>query len=111
MIIVRRLHRKLKRRIVRRLAGLDDVILSYDWSNRIIRNISIWSNINLIYGMGEIPEHVRLSRLPSRMGITTSCEVFSSIGDWRHVLFENGKRSVGRTSTDKPKGVIAGNSE
>lgn len=103
MAIIRRMHRIMRLRVREQVDGFLDAKLYYDWPHRTLRSVSLWSDGQSIYGMGNVGEHVRASRIPGRLGIETSCGVYQLAGDWRDVLF--GRYSNGRPPFKTPFGA------
>ena len=83
-------HRRLKRIVARKAVGLLGTTLVVHWRQRRVFNISLWRNLDAIYDMGNVEEHVAASRLPSRLGVRTRCGVFAYEGDWHVVMFGEG---------------------
>lgn len=81
------MHRPMKRRIHERVGGFLGAKMFFDWEQKLIRSVSLWSDLESVYGMGSVPQHVAAVRVPPRLGIETSCGVFQYAGDWRGVLF------------------------
>ena len=87
---ISRMHWPMSRLVKDEVEGFIGVKLLKDWPNRTVYSISLWQDRQSIYGMGEVSAHVRASRVPARLGVTTSCGVFDYAGDWRNVLFGKG---------------------
>jgi hypothetical protein len=81
------LHRRLQRDVRRRTNGFVGATAIVDWRNRTLISISLWSDLDAVYSMGQVPSHIEAARLPRRLGIATSCGVYAFAGDWRRVLF------------------------
>jgi hypothetical protein len=88
MLLIWRLHRRLKQRVRRKAKDFLGVYLILDWRARTVRSISLWASLHGIYDMGEVPEHVAAVRVPGSQGIQTLCGIFSYEGDWLKVLFD-----------------------
>lgn len=82
-------HQLLKPTVFRNVPGFRGVRLLLYWKDRELHSVSLWAHKAAILGMGEISAHVTLSRLPRRLGVSTTCDVYSSEGDWRTVLFDS----------------------
>lgn len=99
LLLVLALHRRVKRE-VRRVAGGylggTTVVL---WSARTVLSISLWDRLDSIYAMGEVQHHILASRVPARLGASTSCGIYTYRGDWRQVMFG--------TPTVKPEPLFA----
>lgn len=87
MLLIWKLHHQLKQRVYRRATDFLGVYLILDWRARTVRSVSLWADLNGVYDMGEVREHVEATRFPARRGIQTSCGIFSFEGDWLKVLF------------------------
>jgi hypothetical protein len=81
------LHRRLERDVTRHAKGLVGATAMVDWRNRTLISISLWSDLDALYSMGQVPSHIEAARLPRRLGIATSCGVYAFAGDWRRVMF------------------------
>lgn len=80
-------HHRLKPAVQARVSGFLGVRLYIDWRRRLVRSVSLWTDPAHLYDMGEVREHVAITRLPRRRGIRTSCGVYTFGGDWRTVMF------------------------
>ncbi|MCM4080890.1 hypothetical protein [Paractinoplanes hotanensis] len=81
------LHRRLKPEVGARAPHFIDVRLFVDWRRRVVRSVSLWSDVTGLYDMGRVAGHIAAARVPGRRGITTSCGVFTYRGEWQTVLF------------------------
>jgi hypothetical protein len=62
------------------------------------------SNINSLYEMGDVPAHVKASRIPGRMGLSTASGVF----DYAQGLADGPlRRAMGGTVAGRPVNVFA----
>lgn len=80
-------HKLLMPKISENVPGFLGVHMYPRWSSRELRSVSLWRCRADILGMGEVPEHVALSRFPARIGIETVCGIFEFSGDWKTLLF------------------------
>lgn len=87
VLLVWWLHYRIKLAIARRAKGFLDVRLFIDWRRRIVRSVSLWTDLASLYDMGEVGPHVAATRLPARRGIETSCGVYPYEGDCSAVMF------------------------
>lgn len=87
LLIIRLLHASLKRDVRRTAPGFIAVRTVIDWRRRTMLSISLWENLDSIYAMGNVARHVSAARVPSAMGVATSCGIYSLTGDWRRVMF------------------------
>jgi hypothetical protein len=89
LLTLRAVHVRIKSEVRRQAAGLIGVTTFIDWRSRTMLSISLWQNFGSIYSMGNVPQHVSVSRLPGRLGVTTTCGIFSLTGDWRRAMFRS----------------------
>jgi hypothetical protein len=90
LLAIIRMHRPMRKAVEGTVEGFLGIRLSVDWRERRLRSISLWKDLQSLYGMGSVREHVEASRLPAQLGVRTSCGVFKYAGDWRTVLFGPG---------------------
>ena len=83
------LHRRLKPQVRAQAPAFIDVRLFIDWRRRVVRSVSLWSEITGLYDMGKVPGHIKATRIPAGRGLETTCGVFTYGGDWRAVLFDS----------------------
>jgi hypothetical protein len=83
------LHRRVKRSVRRRARGLIDVKTAVDWRRRTMLSISLWQDLESVYSMGNVPDHVAAARVPGSTGVRTASGVFCYVGDWRRVMFQS----------------------
>ncbi len=81
------LHHRLKPAVRAEAPSFVDVRLYIDWRRRLVRSVSLWSEVGGLYDMGKVTGHISAARVPGSRGIETSCGVFTYRGDWRTVLF------------------------
>jgi hypothetical protein len=86
---LRVVHIRLKFDVRRHATGFIGVTTFIDWPRRTMLSISLWQDFNSIYSMGNVPQHVSAARLPARLGVTTTCGIFSLAGDWRRAMFRS----------------------
>ncbi len=91
MVVIVLLHDWIKRQVARRTEGYLGATMLRDWRNRTVLSMSLWRDIDSVYSMGNVPLHIRGSRLPARLGIRTRAGVFCYAGDWRQVMFGAGQ--------------------
>jgi hypothetical protein len=87
LLAIRLLHARLKRDVRRTAKGFIGIRTVIDWRRRTILSISLWESLDSIYSMGEVRQHVSAVRLPSRLGVATTCGIYCLAGDWRRVMF------------------------
>lgn len=87
LIAVRLIHARLKPAVRRGATGFIGVTTIIDWKRRTMLSISLWQDLDSIYSMGNVPVHVAAARVPSRLGVATTCGIFCLAGDWRRVMF------------------------
>lgn len=87
VLVVRLLHRRVKRAVRRHASGFLGIRLIVDWRSRTVLSISLWQDLASVYTMGEVSRHVEATRVPGSLGITTACGVFCYAGDWKRVMF------------------------
>ncbi len=81
------LHRHIGRDVRRLAPGLVTSHGAVLWRERTLLSISVWRDLDSVYGIGSAQRHTFATRLPVRLGIATSSGVFSFTGDSRRVLF------------------------
>jgi hypothetical protein len=89
LLAVRITHARLKRHVRRGARGFLGVTAITDWRRRTMLSISLWQDLDSIYSMGNVPQHVAASRLPHRLGVSTTSGIFCLAGDWRRVMFRS----------------------
>lgn len=87
LLVLRCVHIRVKREVRRKIPGFTGVTTSVHWRARTMYSISMWRDLDEIYGMGEVTRHIQAARLPVKLGAETSAGVFTYVGDWRRVLF------------------------
>jgi len=87
LLAIRLLHSRLKRHVRQGATGFIAVRTVTDWRRRTMLSISLWESLDSIYSMGEVPQHVAASRIPVRLGVSTTCGIYYLVGDWRRVMF------------------------
>jgi hypothetical protein len=92
MLVVTRLHRRIRRRVRAQIPGFRGVALIKQWSERRLLSVSLWDERLSVLQMGEVRQHVLAARLTHRLGIATSSGVFAYAGDWRDVILDDGVR-------------------
>jgi hypothetical protein len=96
LIAVRLIHARLKPTVQRDAQGFIGATTITDRKQRTMLSISLWQNLDSIYSLGNVPQHVAAARIPSRLGVSTTCGIFCLAGDWRRVMFH------GQTQTRSP---------
>lgn len=81
------LHWRVKREVRKVADGLVAARAVVDWRRRTLLSVTLWSDLNSVYAMGNVAAHVAASRVPARLGVRTRCGVFCFAGDWRRVMF------------------------
>jgi hypothetical protein len=92
MLIVARLHGRIRRRVRAQIPGFRGVALIKHWSERRLYSVSLWDERSAVLQMGEVRQHVLAARLTRRLGIATSGGVFAYAGDWREVILDDDVR-------------------
>jgi len=80
-------HAAMRRHVRRHATGFLGVTMLIDWRSRVLLSLSLWEDLDSIYSMGMVSEHVAAVRLPARLGVKTTCGIFCLVGDWRAVMF------------------------
>jgi hypothetical protein len=83
------LHTRVKRAVRRRARGLVGVRTVVDRRRRTMLSITLWEDLDSVYSMGDVPDHVAAVRIPGSLGVATACGVFCFAGDWRRVMFQS----------------------
>lgn len=84
---IRLMHIRLKHDVRRHATGFIAVRTVTSWRRRTMLSISLWESLDSIYSMGEVPQHVAAARVPVKLGVATTCGIYSLVGDWRRVMF------------------------
>ena len=87
LFVLRCMHIRVKREVKRKVPGFMGVTTLVHWRARTMYSISMWRDLDEIYGMGEVARHIHAARMPAKLGTGTSAGIFTYIGDWRRVLF------------------------
>jgi hypothetical protein len=87
LLVIRLLHASLKRAVRRTAPGFIAIRAIIDWRRRTMLSISLWEDLESIYAMGNVPRHVSAARVPSALGVATTCGIYYLVGDWRRVMF------------------------
>jgi hypothetical protein len=88
MLILLALHHRVKKDVRRAAEGFLGATVLIEWRRRTIQSISLWEGLGEIYSMGGVDRHIRVSRVPTKLGIETECDVYARIGEWKKVMFE-----------------------
>lgn len=80
-------HWWVKRSVRRAAEGYVASKAVIDWRAKTLMSISLWCSIGSVYSMGQVREHIIAARLPRRLGIDTTCGIYTFAGDWRTVMF------------------------
>ncbi len=86
-VLDRALHMRVKRAVRMTARRYIDARAIVNWRAKTLLSVSLWSDLDAVRSMGDVPLHVVAARLPRRLSITTTCGVYGLAGDWRHVLF------------------------
>jgi hypothetical protein len=57
------------------------------WRRRAVLSISMWRDLPSLYQMGKVDRHIRAARVPARLGVTTSCGIYTYRDEWKHLMF------------------------
>src|SRR5262245_10766305 len=57
------------------------------WRARTLLSFSLWRDLDGVYDMGKADSHIVASRVPARLGVSTSCGIYPYAGDWRQIMF------------------------
>lgn len=87
LVLVRILHHRIGRDVHRYAKGYLGGTTLIRWRQRLLLNFSMWDDLGSIYDMGQVTRHVSASRVPYRLGVATSCGIYTYRGDWRNVMF------------------------
>jgi hypothetical protein len=87
IVLIWLLHRRIRSRVRARARGFLDIRLYIDWRRRIVRSVSLWADPPSVYNIGDVPEHVAVTRIPPRLGIQTSCGMYTYEGACSAVMF------------------------
>jgi hypothetical protein len=87
LIVLMVLHRRLERDVRRHATGFLGMSLLVGWRTRTLLNISLWRDMDAVHSMGGVRRHVDATRVPSRLGVTTSGGIYAFAGDWKRVMF------------------------
>jgi hypothetical protein len=81
------MHWRLKRAVQNQATGYLGVARIVRLRERTLLNVSLWEDLESLRSMGRVPRHVDATRVPRRLGVSTSGGVYPFAGDWRRVLF------------------------
>lgn len=81
------LHHRIAREVSRLCPGFIGASHLTNWAGGAFFSITMWRDLDSVYGMGEVTRHIRATRLPIKMGLRTRCGVFAYEGDWKTVMF------------------------
>jgi hypothetical protein len=81
------LHQRVKHAVSKQAEGFLGAKTLVQWRRRTMLSITLWENIQSVYTMGNVMQHVRASKVPHRIGVATNCGVYCFAGDWRRVMF------------------------
>jgi hypothetical protein len=87
VLLVWWLHHRVKPAVRARVRGLLGIRLYIDWRQRVVRSVSLWTDPAYLYDMGKVDEHIEVARVPRRLGIKTSCGIYTHEGDCSEVMF------------------------
>jgi hypothetical protein len=93
MLVVLALHMRIKRDVRHKNPGFLGIVLLRQWRSRTVLSISLWRDIDSVYGMGRVDRHIAAARVPGKLRIATRCGVFCYSGDWRQVMFGAGQEN------------------
>jgi len=103
------LHRRLRSHVRARAKGFLGIRLYIDWRRRVVRSVSLWADPPSVYSIGDVPAHVAAARIPPRLGIQTSCGMYTYEGACSAVMFgvtpnprPNPLTGVGPKRSDQP---------
>jgi hypothetical protein len=81
------MHFWVKKEIRRVAEGYVGGTTLIDWKQRTLLSFSLWRRLDCIYDMGDSNRHIKASRVPARLGVSTSCGIYAYSGDWRQIMF------------------------
>lgn len=81
------LHARIKRQVRRLVPGFVGGAAVVLWKQRTMLSVTLWRQLDDVYGMGKVDAHIMAARLPARLGIRTSSGIYSYRGDWRQIMF------------------------
>lgn len=87
LLLVKLLHYRVRPQIRRVAPGYLGGTTIIQWRSRTLLSLSLWQDLDGVYDMGQARRHVLAARVPSRLGVRTSCDVYACTGEWRHVMF------------------------
>jgi hypothetical protein len=80
-------HYRVKREVRRVADGYLGSTTYIHWGRRTLLSISLWRSLDSIYDMGKANSHIEASRVPARLGVSTTCGIYTYAGDWRQLMF------------------------
>ncbi|SCE78781.1 hypothetical protein GA0074695_1116 [Micromonospora viridifaciens] len=95
LLLVLMLHIRVKRDVRRHASGFLGIKLLVEWRQRTVWSISLWRDLDSVYSMGAVSRHVAASRVPAKLGVSTSCDIFCHVGEWTRVMFGGAERRSG----------------
>ncbi len=99
LLMIVLLHLRVGPSVRKRTTGLLGIKMFIRWRERVLYNVSLWSEFDDIYSMGNVPLHVAATRLTAKFGVRTACGIYDCAGDWRSLMF-------GGVGDELPLGVI-----
>lgn len=94
LIVILVLHARIKRQVRRLVKGWQGGAVVIHWPDRTLLSVSLWDDFESIYGMGNVPRHVRAARLPQNLGVRTASGIYSYSGDWRRLMFGTSSEDI-----------------
>jgi hypothetical protein len=114
LLLVKLLHHRVRPQVRAVAPGYLGGTTLVRWRTRTLLSLSLWRDLDGVYDMGQARRHVLAARVPSRLGVRTSCDVYARSGEWRRVMFGvpspegRGRPSAGgRTGEDDLQGAGA----
>lgn len=89
LLVVALLHPWIRHEIQLETTGLVASSRRILWRQRTLLSVSMWQDLDSIYTMGRCGAHVAAARLPHHLGISTTCGIFTLVGDWKRIMFES----------------------
>jgi hypothetical protein len=87
LLVVKLLHYRVRPQVRRVAPGYLGGTTIVQWRSRTLLSLSLWRDLDGVYDMGQARRHVLAARVPGRLGVRTSCDVYTLRGEWRHVMF------------------------
>jgi len=88
VLVILAVHGRVSRAVRKGAEGHVGSTALVHWRERTVLSISMWHRLEDIYSMGGINRHIVAARLPARLGIATTCGIYTHAGEWQKLMFD-----------------------